>query len=204
MSRFAKTATGDLLDLLRYATRRRTSPFQVSDALREVLARGVTPPEVGAAVLTFDATLAAEVRDTLEGQTSPIARFLQATVPADVDGVRVETAWQAAAHALTKLARLEKRPTKDQREALRRLAVDDVFLEGAQVALATADPDQVEANRWFLPLLVLDGSEVSVDALLPHVDAALKTGGAAREALRPLATLAAKTPAMTSLVERLR
>jgi hypothetical protein len=204
VSRFAKARTDDLLALLRYAVRRRTSPFEVAAALREVLARAVTPPEVGAAIEAFDATLAAEVRDSLEGQRAPIARFLQTTVPADVDGARVEGAWQAAAHALTKLVRLERRPGKAELAQLRRLAVDDVLLEGAQVALATADPARVEENRWFLPLLVLDGGEASVDALLPHVDAALSRGGEALEALRPLLPVAAASAAMQGLVARCR
>jgi hypothetical protein len=58
-----------------------------------VLSRNVTPPELGDAVLTFDATLAGEARDALERLSAPIARFLQACVPADVDGLRVESAW---------------------------------------------------------------------------------------------------------------
>lgn len=202
MSRFAKTRTDDLLALLRYAVRRRTSPFEVAAALREVLERSVSPPEVGAALEAFDATLAAEARDSLEGVSAPIARFLQATVPADIDGARVETAWQASAHALTKLVRLEKRPAKAELAQLKKLAVDEVMLEGAQVALATADPARVEENRWFLPLLLLDGGEASLDAVLPHVNAALSGDGAALEALRPLLTMAAKTAPMQRLVAR--
>ncbi|MDP3233034.1 MAG: hypothetical protein Q8N26_09670 [Myxococcales bacterium] len=203
MTRFAKTSTADLLDLLRYAARKKTNPFAVMDGLREVLSRGVTPPELGEAVLTFDATLAGEARDALEGLSAPIARFLQACVPMDVDGLRVESAWQSAAHALTRLVRLEKKPKKAELAALKKLAVDDVFLEGAQVALATANPAEVEANRWFLPLLMIDGSEVSVDALLPHVDAALSAGGTALEAFKPLRALAPQTNAIARLVERL-
>lgn len=203
MSRFEKTKTADLLDLLRYAARKKTNPFSVMEALLEVLSRGVTPPEVGAAVLSFDATLAGEARDALEQNTSPVARFLQAAVPSDADGLRVETAWQSAAHALTKLVKLEKKPRKDELAALKKLAVDDVFLEGAQVALSTSDPAQLDANRWFLPLLMLDGSDVSVDALLPHVDAALSKGGSALEAFVPLVSIAARTPAMQPLLARL-
>jgi len=203
VSRYAKTPTADLLDLLRYAVRNKTSPFAVTAALREVLARKVTPPELGEAVLTFDASLAAEARDALDGVDLPIARFLQACVPVDVDGLRVETAWQSAAQALTRLVRLEKRPKKDALAALKRLAVDGVFLEGAQVALATANPADVEANRWFLPVLMIDGSDVSVDALLPHFDAAVSSGGPGLEAFKPLRALAPATPAMQRLVARL-
>jgi hypothetical protein len=203
VTRYAKTSTADLLDLLRFAARTKTNPFAVMDALREVIVRDVTPPELGAAVLTFDATLAGEARDALEGLHAPIARFMQACVPMDVDGLRVESAWQSAAQALTRLVRLEKKPKKDELAALKKLAVDDVFLEGAQVALATANPNDVEANRWFLPVLMIDGSEVSVDALLPHVDAALSAGGAALEAFKPLRALAPQKPAIARLVERL-
>ncbi|MDX2011022.1 MAG: hypothetical protein SFW67_12555 [Myxococcaceae bacterium] len=202
MSRYTKTSTADLLSLLTWAPRRRTSPFAVVEALGEVLERKVAPPEVGAAVLTFDATLAAEARDALESRRGATARFLQATVPVDVDGPRVESAWQAAAHALTKLVRLTRAPTAGQLATLRKLAVDDVFLEGAQVALSTAEPADVETNRWFLPLLVLDATDGSVDALLPHLDAAL-AGGAVAVALRPLAKLEAKAPVVAEALGRL-
>lgn len=202
MSRYAKTSTDDLLALLTLAPRRRTNPFAVMEALGEVLDRRVAPPQVGAAVLTFDATLAAEARDAVESKQGATARFLQATVPVDVDGPRVEGAWQAAAHALTKLVRLTRAPTDGQRTALRRLASDDVFLEGAQVALATADPTDVETNRWFFPLLVLDGSDASVDALVPHLDAA-RAGGVVAKALKPLAKLPPKAPLVVEALDRL-
>jgi hypothetical protein len=203
VSRFAKTSTADVLALLRYAVRTKKNPFVVMDALQEVLSRNVPPPELGEAVLTFDASLAGEARDALEGLRVPMARFLQVCVPADVDGLRVESAWQSAASALTRLVRLERKPKKSEFAALKKLAVDNVFLEGAQVALATAAPGDVEANRWFFPLLLLDGSEVSVDALLPHVDAALSAGGAALAAFRPLRSLVAQNSAMARVVERL-
>jgi hypothetical protein len=202
VSRYTKTATDDLLSLLKWAPRRRTSPFAVVDALEEVLERRVAPPEVGAAVLTFDATLAAEARDALGPWRGATARFLQATVPEDVDGPRVEGAWQAAAHALTKLVRLTRAPTAGQLETLRRLAVDDVFLEGAQVALSTAEVADVETNRWFLPLLVLDSREASVDALLPHLDAA-RADRAVAAALRPLAKLEARAPTVREALTQL-
>jgi len=203
-ARFEKTKTADLLALLRYASRRRANPFAVTEALVEVLRRQVSPPELGAAVLTFDATLAAEARDALDGVTEPSARFLQATVPADVDGPRVELAWQAAAGALSRLLRLTQKPKKDERLVLERLAVDEVYVEGAQVALSTAAPDEVEATRWFFPLLTLEGSEASVDALLPHVDAALTARGDRLEVFRPLVWLLKKTPANALLEARLK
>jgi hypothetical protein len=197
VSRYAKTSTDDLLALLTLAPRRRTNPFAVMEALGEVLDRRVAPPQVGAAVLAFDATLAAEARDAVEAKHGATARFLQATVPVDVDGPRVEGAWQAAAHALTKLVRLTRTPTDGQRTTLRRLATDDVFLEGAQV-----DPSDVETNRWFFPLLVLDGSDASVDALVPHLDAA-RAGGVVAKALKPLAKLPPKAPLVVDALERL-
>lgn len=203
MSRYAKSPDDDLLALLQLAARRRTNPFAVIDAITELLARRVPPPRLGDAVLTFEGTLAGEVRDALDGLEGPTARFLQATVPADADGPRVEHAWQAAAQALTRLVRVDGKPKKHELTQLQRLSRDDVFLEGAQVALATADPSDVEANRWFLPLLVLDGGPASMDALLPHLDAALTKGGEALTVLQRLLPVAAKTPAMAAMVARL-
>ncbi|MCA3014294.1 MAG: hypothetical protein INH41_18075 [Myxococcaceae bacterium] len=202
MSRYAKATTADLLSLLTWAPRRRTNPFAVMEALGEVLDRRVAPPEVGAAVLAFDATLAAEAREALDPKRGATARFLQATVPADVDGPRVEVAWQGAAHALARLVRLTRAPTLRQLEVLRRLAGDEVVLEGAQVALSTAEPADVETNRWFFPVLVLDGREASVDALMPHL-AAASAGGAAAAALRPLAKLSSASSGVAALLAKL-
>jgi hypothetical protein len=202
VSRYAKATTADLLSLLTWAPRRRTNPFAVMEALGEVLDRRVAPPEVGAAVLAFDATLAAEAREALDPKRGATARFLQATVPADVDGPRVEVAWQGAAHALARLVRLTRAPTLRQLEVLRRLAGDEVVLEGAQVALSTAEPADVETNRWFFPVLVLDGREASVDALMPHL-AAASAGGAAAAALRPLAKLSSASSGVAALLAKL-
>lgn len=202
MSRFEKTPTADLLELLRYASRRHTNPFQVTDALLTLLARGVDPPAIGAASATLDATLVAECRDALEGGGSATGRFLLATVPAETEGSRVELAWHAAASALSKLVRLERRPTKEQYATLRRLSSDGVFLEGAQVALSRTRPEDVAVNRYFFPLLVLDGSEASVDALLPHVSAARSGDAAVRSALTPLEAVAG--PTMKALLSPLR
>jgi hypothetical protein len=202
VSRYAKATTADLLSLLTWAPRRRTNPFAVMEALGEVLDRRAAPPEVGAAVLAFDATLAAEAREALDPKRGATARFLQATVPADVDGPRVEVAWQGAAFALTRFVRLTRAPTPRQLAGLRRLAADEVVLEGAQVALSTADPADVETNRWFFPLLVLDGREASVDALLPHL-AAASAGGAAALALKPLAKVGSVSSGVAALLAQL-
>jgi hypothetical protein len=201
--RYHRAKTADVLDVMRYARRRRTNPFAVMDALREALIRQVPPPALGSAVLTFDANLAGEARDAVESSPFPVARFLQATVPSDADASRLEAAWQASAHTLTQLVRVEKRLSKPALAKLRALSVDEVVVEGAQVALAAALPREVEANRWFFPLVILDGSEASVDALLPHVDAAF-SGSSVLEALKPLIHLrTSKRPAMAFLLERL-
>lgn len=199
MTRYAKTSNDDVLALLRFAVRRRTNPFAVMEGLVEALTRKLTPPEVGEAVLTFDSNLAAEARDAVERVQTPIARFFEATVPANVDGLRVETAWRGAAHALTKLARFERKPSKQALERLSKLAADDVVLEGAQVALAASSPVDVEANRWFFPLLLIDGGPASVDALLPHLDAALTSNVKAAGAFKPLVTLVRPGPLAEAL-----
>lgn len=202
MSRFEKTLTADLLELLRYASRRHTNPFQVTDALLTLLRRGQAPCELGAALISLDATLVAECRDALEGSPSATGRFLLATVPGDTEGARVELAWRSATAALSKLVRLERKPTREQLATLTKLAADQVFVEGAQVALSTAPPEDVEVNRWFFPLLVLDGSDVSIDALLPHVAAARRGNETVTAALRPLETLAG--PGLSTVFEPLR
>jgi len=202
-SRFEKNTTQDLLTFLAGAVRRRSSPFAVTEAVLEYLARGEAPPPLGAALVTFHATLAGEVRDALEGHTSPVARFFQASVPAELPDKALEVAWRHAAHALSKLRQFERAPSAKAVEALKALVADEEVLRAAQVALATATPAQLKSTRWFLPLLVLDGSEASLDALLPHLDAALSGDASVAKAFKPLLGIAAPTPGMSALVHRL-
>lgn len=190
MSRFRHTSTPDLLAMLQWAPRKRTNPFAVTEALVELLGRSITPLELGGAVAGFDANLAAEARDALEQSSSPMARFIQATVPGNVDGARVEGAWRAAAWALMQISKLKLTRGNPTRASLVKLVSDEVVLEGAQVAVATSPPAHVDANRWFFPLLVFDGSSNSVDALLPHFDAALAGNRKVRSALTRLKGLA--------------
>lgn len=203
-SRFEKNTEQDLLTFLAGAVRRRASPFAVTEAVLEYLSREEAPPPLGAALVTFHATLAGEVRDALEGHTSPVARFFQALVPADLPDKALEVAWRHAAHALSKLRQFDRAPSAKAVEALRALASDEEVLHAAQVALATASPAQVKSTRWFLPLLLIDGSESSLDALLPHVDAAVSGDASVAKVLRPLLGIAAPSRGLSALVRRLQ
>lgn len=203
MSRYRANPSSDLVTFLAGAVRRRASPFAVVEAVLELVDRKESPAALGGAVLTFDATLAGEVRDALERRTTPVARYFQAMVPREASDAELESSWRSAAHALSKFAQFTEVPRAAALERLRPLSTDEAVVRATQAALATADPHDVAINRWFVPLLMLEGSEPSIDALLPHLDAALSGARPVLSMFKPLVGLAAKTPAMTSFITQL-
>lgn len=202
-SRFEKSTADDLLAFLSGAVRRRANPFAVVEAVLELLRRHESPAALGGALVTFHATFAGEVRDALEGHPSPVARFLQALVPLELPDKELEVAWRSAAHTLSKLRQFDRAPPEKAIAQLKALAADEEVLHAVQTALATAVPADVLINRWFVPVLLVDGSEGSLDALLPHVDAALSGNSQVLAMFKPLLRLAASTPALDALVTRL-
>lgn len=203
MSRYQKNPSSDLVTFLSGALRRRASPFAVVEAVLELIDRNEPPPSVGGAVLTFDATLAGEVRDALDRRSAPIARYFQAMVPLDATDTELEGSWRAAAHALSKFVHFTKSARGAKLETVRSLARDEAVVHATQAALATADPLDVKTNRWFVPVLMVDGSDASIDALLPHFDAALGGARSVVNLFRPLLQVAPERDALRAFVRQL-
>lgn len=83
---------------------------------------------------------------------------------------------------------------------LRQLVKRADFLVGAQAAVALTDPEEYVTSE-FLPLLAVDGSEDSLDVLMPFVQQAVKEKGSELDWLRrALVPLLAKTPATRALL----
>lgn len=108
----------------------------------------------------------------------------------------VKTTWADALEGVAALNTTYAWGSKKHLEKLRSVVKRRDWLEAVQVAVvATKAP-----REDFLGVLALDGSEASVDALLPHFDAAMKAGDEGLDQLAKLKKYAAATPAMKALV----
>lgn len=86
---------------------------------------------------------------------------------------------------------------------LKKLAKRADFLAGAQAAVALTDPDEYVTCE-FLPLLAVDGSEASLDVLMPFVHRAVAEKGSDLDWLRrAVVPLLAKTPATKAMLAAL-
>lgn len=120
------------------------------------------------------------------------APFLQALVKDD----DLKQTWVHALEGVAALNTTYAWGSKKHVEKLRSVARSRDFLEAVQLAVvATKQP-----REDFLGVLALDGSEASVDALLPHFVAAMKMGDDGLDQLAKLKKYAAGTPAMRALV----
>lgn len=120
------------------------------------------------------------------------APFLQALVKPD----ELKQTWVHALEAVAALNTTYAWGSKKHLEKLRSVAKQRDLLEAVQLAVvATKQP-----REDFLGVLALDGSEASVDALLPHFVAAMKAGDEGLDQLAKLKKYAAATPAMKALV----
>jgi hypothetical protein len=112
--------------------------------------------------------------------------FLKEAVSLDCDDDDLAKAWRAALEALN---------------AVRTQGVvrDPRFVAPVQAAVVVANPADEIAVRPFLAVLARDGSEASVDALIPHVHHAWSVPGGL-DRIHALRLFAAKTPTMDALM----
>lgn len=123
----------------------------------------------------------------------PAVIFLQSALD-ERDLVR---SWKDAVNALKIFGSLYAWGSKPKREKLGAIAKKPRLLAATQAAASTGKPVPDE----YLAVLVLDGSDESVDALLPHFDRAMKDP-ARLDALERLRTYARRTPALDALLTR--
>ena len=117
--------------------------------------------------------------------------FLQSAV----DEAALQRTWRDAVNALKIFGSLYPWGSKQKREKLRAIAQAPRLLAATQAAAGTGR----EVPDEYLAVLVLDGSDESVDALLPHFDRAMKNP-ARLDSLERLARYAKKTPALDALL----
>lgn len=137
----------------------------------------------------------------LEDARDPVVLFLRATV----EGPNADVQWVESLDALRAFGTSYPWSSKQRRAKLQKVANDPRLLAGVQAVAATCEAVTLD---W-LAVLAIDGSDASVDALLPHVhratshpDERLELG---LEALAELKVHAASNPSMTAffaLVDR--
>ena len=118
--------------------------------------------------------------------------FLQTAV----DPMQLQPSWRAAVNALKLFEAQYGWGSKEKKTKLAAIAKNPLLLAGAQAAAVGAEDVDTEV----LAVLALDGSDASMDALLPHFARASKDP-AQLDVLSKLATYAKKTEALTALLE---
>jgi hypothetical protein len=185
-------------------------PVRIADTLRtlprtanlelaiEVVLRLLAEPHWLAACGKLPARL---IRGVLEAKaTRPAHVFLQLAIPATAKAAPLKTAWQQAVEALRQLAETTHALDADARRAqLADLARTPQLLQAIQGVAANTAEVPVE----MLVVLAIDGSETSLDALIPHLDLALGSRDARLERLALVRPFARSTPALDALFTEL-
>ncbi|HEY3805221.1 MAG TPA: hypothetical protein VGL61_21575 [Kofleriaceae bacterium] len=125
--------------------------------------------------------------------------LLELAVPADLPDDELMTRWRRAVEALRGLDLTHAWGAKPRRERFRALAADPVMLAAIQGAAALGENVPID----MLAVLVADGSDASIDALIPHLGNALDKRDSRLDRLRRLRTHAADTPRMRALLAEL-
>lgn len=129
-----------------------------------------------------------------ERPRDPAVLFLRAAV----DARALEATWRPAVNALKQLQAGSSWGSKEKRARLTAIAHDARLLSAIQSATVAS----LDVPAEFLAVLVIDGSDESTDAVLPHFDRA--TRDAVRlEKLSALATFARGKPQYAAMLEQL-
>lgn len=148
-----------------------------SYAMRFLARAQLSPPMIGA-------FLAAERADP----NHLFMRLLLGEAPTLAD-------WRRGIAALLGLGVTYAWGSRQRRQRFRELAGDADVLRALQGAVAHSH----DVSRNMLAVLVVDGSDASYDALIPHLDAALVDKDRRLERLTELRTHAKRTPALDAL-----
>lgn len=141
-----------------------------------------------------DETIAAVLAELVRSRgTEAAVVFLRSAV----DDAALQRTWRDAVNALKIFGSLYPWGSKQKREKLRAIAQAPRLLAATQAAAGTG----LDVPDEYLAVLVLDGSDESVDALLPHFDRAMKDP-ARLDSLERLASYAKKTPALEALLRQ--
>lgn len=130
----------------------------------------------------------------------PVQLFLQLAISSDLKAVAMKKAWLAAIEALRELADTKYPLGTDERTSeLARLAKQPAVLQAIQGVAANS----AEVPLEMLIVLAIDGSDASIDALIPHLDLALGHRDARLERLARVRPFIKPTPALAAVFAEL-
>ncbi len=129
--------------------------------------------------------------------------FLKEAIHVDCDDETLLGRWRAATQVLADVQSYAE-GSAQRRAKLAIIARTPMLLAAVQAAVVVTPPES-EACDDFLPVLAVDGSEASADAMMPNVHHAMATGDdlLALEQLRTYAPNAGPVRAMIANVEKL-
>ncbi len=139
------------------------------------------------------------LRTPLGAPPSQTLVFLKEAVPADANDDVLLERWRAALQALLDVEAYTW-GSKERRNKLVAIIRSPVILQAVQAAVVAVKPP-AQPEMELMAVLALDGSEASADALMPHVDHAMKTGEGLG-ALEGLETYAADTEPMRAMLAK--
>ena len=139
------------------------------------------------------------VLEQLVEDRRPHAFFLREYVPSDASESTLTATWDAAMQALLDLDTTYAWGSKQKKAKFQALADNASILHALQTAAVASE--QVPLDM--LAVLAADGSDASVDALIPHVERAVTSQSWELDRLRYLRKHARSTPAMDSMFTRL-
>jgi hypothetical protein len=175
-----------------------SAPADVDPALAAEAAREVL--EVPWAFARFCKHLPAPVARRLltssDDDRDPTLMFLRVAVPLVGHDASLARAWREAVGALAELHRRFEWGSPQRRAKFEAVARGR-FLPAIQTVAVALE----EAPLEMLAVLAADGSEASLDALLPHFDRATRRGDDSLNQLALLRPHAADRPALTALLD---
>ncbi len=141
-----------------------------------------------------------EVLPRLPDSRAPYVVFLKAAVDAGLSDARLEKAWREALQGVLDLNVSYPLGSPKRRAKMAGLISNPVLLHATQAAVVVAE----KAERPMLELLVADGTDGSVDALMPFFARATAEKGRALDLLEGLRKHAAKTRALSAMFDEAR
>lgn len=133
----------------------------------------------------------------LPDKQGPWATFLRILVDGDAGDEALAARWRYALEAVLSLGTSYAWGSKQRKAKIQSLAQDAEVLAAVQATAAASPVVPLD----MLAVLAFDGSEASVDALIPHVGRAADSRDTRLDRLEKLKVHARPTPAVTSMLE---
>jgi hypothetical protein len=138
--------------------------------------------------------------EQLEEDRRSHAFFLREAVPRDAGDAELTAAWAAALQALLDLDSSYAWGSMQRKAKLQALAREPRMLQAIQTAAVACEAVSLD----MLAVLAADASEASIDALIPHVERAMRLQDQNLDRLQLLRTHARSTPVLNDFFARIQ